>query len=244
MLKCTIAIAVAAIILVDAGEAGAQSTPVPAPPPPQPSGRVERAPSAMDTYVGRYNAEALTRNTQGSSASYSNSLAEAQCLLRMGGDRVASLIGGEGTDDETYRDMRRGMLGQYRGCARNPSGRVMPMMLSSAIAEELVRREETRAFEERAMSVNVDEAARFHGDVEGGQVTLSRISRCMAVYSPGLAYKVLQTRVGSDEESAALDALYARTPECGVAQRPKDITSVFQRAAVAQSLYLWSHRSN
>ncbi|RYD89619.1 MAG: hypothetical protein EOP61_31265 [Sphingomonadales bacterium] len=61
-------------------------------------------------------------------------------------------------------------------------------------------------------------------------------------YSPGLARKVLATDAGSPEEKSALGALYAGTPECGMATVPTSIGPTFQRAAIADALYAWSQQ--
>lgn len=90
---------------------------------------------------------------------------------------------------------------------------------------------------DRALSVDVDAARRFSGVEPGAKIDMAMIARCAAIYSPGLAGKVLAPDPGSREgEGAALDALYAGTPECGLRQRPEALSTTFQRATVALAL--------
>ena len=44
---------------------------------------------------------------------------------------------------------------------------------------------------------------------------------------------------GTVRDVAALDALYASTPECGVAERPKKVPLSYQRGVFAMGLYRW-----
>ena len=74
-------------------------------------------------------------------------------------------------------------------------------------------------------------------------MTIDSIAGCLAVYSPGLAYKVLQSDSGSEEEAAALEGLYSQTPECGLSKTPSEIPALYQRGALATALYKWSEQS-
>ena len=82
-------------------------------------------------------------------------------------------------------------------------------------------------------------ASAFYTDPAGP--TIETVGRCLAAHSPGLAYHVLQADVASKAEEAALAALYAATPECGVPKPPADIAPSIQRSAVASGIYHWTH---
>lgn len=242
MFKLCVAAAVAAVAVTGPSSAWAQGSPAPSP---APSGNVGGSPNGMPTgregFEDRFDMESIFRSPASATEHYSTSLFEARCVVGTSSSRAASLIGGEGTKDPTYRNVARVVPSRYRSCVREPGGQIVPMLLSAAIAEQLVLRD-AGSFDDRAKSVNIDEAAKFHGDL-GGQVSVGKIARCLVVYSPGLAYRVLHTDVGSDSELSALDALYAKTPECNVHSRPDSIPAAFQRGAIAEGLYFWTHRS-
>ncbi|QIG80508.1 hypothetical protein [Stakelama tenebrarum] len=186
--------------------------------------------------------ERLVHNPENAASTYRASIQEASCVVNISGDRSADLIGGELTDDPRFRDLTRAMSQRYSACVRDPSGRVMPIMLSGAIAEQLLLEQPAESFEDRASSVNVNDAEAFHGNLAEG-VTMAKIAACVAVYSPGLVRKVLDTEVGSATEGEALDAAYRATPECGLPARPASIPEAFQRGALAEALLLWRERS-
>jgi hypothetical protein len=99
-------------------------------------------------------------------------------------------------------------------------------------------------FDDRAIGVNDLAAREFFGDLSG-QVTFDTIAGCLAVYSPGLTYKLVQTEVGSDAETTALNAVYARSPECNMASPPTSmVPASTQRAALATALYEWTVRQS
>ena len=93
------------------------------------------------------------------------------------------------------------------------------------------------------MMVDVNEAEEFSGLVPGAAPDFAMIGRCVAVYSPGLVQAVLATEPGSREERAAIDTLYAATPECGLSQAPGKVSPSYQRGVFAMGLYRWWQRS-
>ncbi len=190
-----------------------------------------------------FNVETLFHDPEKAAAAYENALIGARCVVKLSGERGANLLGGPYTKDTNYRVLAKAMGRRYRGCGRD-AGAVLPLMMSNAIAEQLMLGQTDRQFEDRAMSVDVDKAAAFHGDFDKGPLTFDTIARCAAVYSPGLVFHVLQADPGSSAESTALNALYQQTPECGIAQQPTSIPPAFQRGALAAALYHWTHRSS
>jgi hypothetical protein len=175
------------------------------------------------------------------SAVYKTGSGIARCMVGIGGDKAADLIGDPDTPDKAYRDLGRALQRRYASCVRE-DGVIPPMIVHYGLAEALLLREEGPGLDDRAPSVNVDEADAFSG-VGPGTVTMDSIARCLAVYSPGLASKVVRSDVGSSDEAASLEALYARTPECGVSAPPETIPAAFQRGSVAVALYQWTHRA-
>ncbi len=206
--------------------------------------RVPRSPWGPTRSAGDLNPRAYTAYSLGDrpgelAEQYSLAQTTARCIVGIGGSDAASLLGGDLTDDPQYQGVRTAVWREYRTCSRG--GRVAPLMLNYAIAEQLVLRAGSAGLEDRASFVNMDEAEAFYGSFEG-EVTLVKVARCVSVFSPGLAYKVLETPVRSEAEAAALDTLYRSTPECGVSNAPSDVGRAFERGAVADALYHWTQR--
>ncbi len=163
----------------------------------------------------------------------------ARCLVRTAKDKAGALVGGPMTDDPSLKRLSRGLSGKYRNCAPTTEG-VPLILISGAVAEELVRIKQP-ALQSRVAPADPASAQAFYASTGG--LTMDRLGRCLAVYSPGLAYQVLSAAIGTPAESEALRQLYAQTPECGVRATPKDIPAVEQRTAVATGLYYWLQKS-
>ena len=187
-----------------------------------------------------FNSEQLIGSPEKASQAYAVGTSIARCVVNISGERSGELLGGPNTDDAGYRDLSRALQRRYSACLRD-GGAVPPMIVNYGIAETLVLRSDA-PLEDRATRVNVDEAATFQGNAQG-PATMDSIARCLTVYSPGLAHKVVQSDAASPEEGAALQALYSQTPECGLAAPPATIPSVFQRGSLAVALYQWTHRA-
>lgn len=165
--------------------------------------------------------------------------AAAQCLAKLAKSKAGDLVGGPMTNDSNYKGLSRGLFGRYRPCA--PTNEGIPLVLiSGALAEELVRLKQP-ALQSRAAPADAASAKAFYAT--GGGITVDSLGRCLAVYSPGLAYRVLSAPVGTTAESEALGQLYAQTPECGVRSTPRDIPASEQRSAVATGLYFWLNKA-
>ncbi|WP_157073599.1 hypothetical protein [Sphingomonas soli] len=197
--------------------------------------------NSMTDLERRMNLDKMFEDPASAAQAYDSSRLIAQCVVKLSGDKAGALLGGPGTSDPRFSKLSNAMTGRYTSCLRGASAKSLsPALLTSAIAENLVERD-TSAVPDRAMTLDTTKAAAFHGDL-AGPVTIVNIARCTVTYSPGLARKVLATDAGSPEETAALGALYAGTPECGMATVPTSIGPVFQRSAIADALYAWSQQ--
>jgi hypothetical protein len=161
----------------------------------------------------------------------------AKCIARRGGDKAGSYLGGQLVGDPDYAHIGEALNGRLKRCAESESA-APAIAISGALAEELLA-EKAPHFEDRAVGVSEETARKFFGDLTGA-VTIDSIAGCLAVYSPGLAYKAVQSKSGSDEEAAALDTLYSQTPECGLSKTPSQIPVLYQRGALATALYKWT----
>ena len=186
------------------------------------------------------NSQALIGDPGAAHQLYSVSAGIARCMVNIGGSKIAELLGGPYTEDESYRNLARAMQQRYSACIRD-GGSAPPMVVNYALAEALVLKESGPAPEDRASSVNVDEANAFQS-LGTEPVTMDQIARCLAAYSPGLARKVVVSEANSAQETTALGELYAKSPECGLAAPPASVPSVFQRGSLAVALYHWTHR--
>lgn len=159
----------------------------------------------------------------------------AKCLAKSAKGKAAELVGGPMTDDASFKRLSRALFGRYRTCAPSTEG-VPLVLISGALAEELVRMKQP-ALQSRTVPADAASAKAFYAT--SGGLTIDSLGRCLAVYSPGLAYRVLLTTIGTPAEKEALGQLYAQTPECGVRATPADIPLGEQRTAVSSGLYHW-----
>ncbi len=162
----------------------------------------------------------------------------AKCLARRT-DAAGDLLGGAMTRDPEYANLVYALKRKYSRCATADAAGIPIPLINGALAEELVK-SSNPTLEDRAKAVNVSVAEPFYTDSAGR--SLDTVGRCLAVYSPGLAMKVLQARIATPAEKAALSALFARTPECGYSVPPSNFSSQEQRGAVAAGLYHWMKR--
>ena len=162
-----------------------------------------------------------------------------QCLAKTAKHKAGELVGGAMSDDPSLKRLSRALFGKYRNCAPTSEG-VPLVLISGALAEELVRMKQP-ALQARAVPADPASAKAFYAT--SGGLTIDSLGRCLAVYSPGLAYRLLSAGTGTPSEKEALGTLYAQTPECGVRAVPKDIPLSEQRTAVATGLYYWLQKS-
>lgn len=129
----------------------------------------------------------------------------AKCLAKEARGKAAEMVGGPMTDDAEFKRLSKGLFGRYRTCAPTVEG-VPLLLISGALAEELVRLKQP-ALQPHAVPADPAAAKAFYAS--SGGLTIDSLARCLAVYSPGLAYRVLATRIGTADEKAALSQLYA-----------------------------------
>ena len=179
----------------------------------------------------------LVADSSAAAPLHKNATDIAECVLRRARASAPDFLGGHLAGDPEYRRLSDALAGRHKRCAEI-NGEATAIAISGALAEQLVAASSPQ-LEDRAPSVNEDDARHFFGDLSGA-VTLDNIAGCLAVYSPGLTYKVLSADVGSSEETSSLGALYRQTPECHMADPPAEVPILYQRAALATALYEWT----
>jgi len=162
----------------------------------------------------------------------------ASCLVRRGGDRAGSFVGGALVGDPDYKRISDALTRRYSNCA-NGTAAATASAISGALVEQLLEKQ-APTLPDRAQGVSEEAAQKFFGTLSG-PVTLEAIAGCIAVYSPGLVYKLIQTEVGSGEETAALQAVYAQSPECKMSAPPPGVDAELQRSVLATALYKWTN---
>jgi hypothetical protein len=170
---------------------------------------------------------------------YAGASSIASCLARRGRDQAGSFLGGSLMGDPDYTRIAEALTKRYSNCAANTAASTASA-ISGVLAEQLLVKQ-APALEDRATGVSEADAHAFFGDLTG-VVTFDNVAGCLAVYSPGLVYKLVRTDVGSDEQTAALQALYRQTPECKMSAPPEQIDPADQRGTLATALYKWTHR--
>ncbi|MBW0144920.1 hypothetical protein [Sphingomicrobium clamense] len=163
------------------------------------------------------------------------------CLIESMGDEVERILGRAYTDEDGTIRIEAGDVELRTACIMQRGHLVPRETLNAALAEAFIARAEA-TFEDRAMSVDVNEAEDFTGLVPGAAHDFTMVGRCAAVYSPGLVQDVLATEPGSSDERDALNRLYAATPECGLAKSPRKVPTSYQRSVFATGLYHWWRR--
>lgn len=218
------------------GQSTATSTPTP--------GVISPDMSHRRTYSGferEFDNRRLTNTPSRANHLYKNATDIAKCMLGRAGEDAPEYLGGQLAGDPDYQRLSDALTGRHKRCAQI-NGEATAIAISGALAEQLVVAD-APALADRAPTVNEDEARSFFGDLSGA-VTLENIAGCLAVYSPGLSYKVISSEPGSSEEESSLSTLYQQTPECRMAAPPQDVPTLYQRAALATALYEWSHRNS
>jgi hypothetical protein len=237
MTKMRLSIILGTAALVAQSPLSAQPTPKPTGPA-GPSTFNERHPN-RETFSREYDTKIRLKLENQPVATYVQAKAVAACLANRNKKDAGSLVGGFMTSDTNFDALTRALSRKYQACVTEDAVGVPMAYINDALAEELVRRQNP-ALQDRVVPADAAAAKGFYATLDG--LTMDTLGRCFAVYSPGLAYRVLATGAGTPSESAALASLFSSTPECGVPASPKDIPAVEQRGAVAAGLYHWTHR--
>lgn len=222
-----------AIVLVWSSPAFAQATNGPTGAPPRSSTIITQNKNFQQDFDSK-----VRLGTNANKSQFQVASEVADCLVQRN-DKAAALLGGAMTNDPKYGHLISALKGKYRKCNTAVEAGVPLVMINGALAERLVE-VAAPSLEDRAKSVNMTMAEPFYTDASGR--TISTVARCLSVYSPGLAYKVLSTPASSPQENAALDVLYGRTPECGMSRQPSGISPDEQRSAIAAGLYHWVNK--
>lgn len=77
----------------------------------------------------------------------------------------------------------------------------------------------------------------FNNEREQGDQVMIGATNCMVATSPAKAHAVLRSAHGSNEEAAAMDALFAAAPACAGRTRPAGLSRSFLRAFIADSAW-------
>ncbi|MES2120788.1 MAG: hypothetical protein V4513_09455 [Pseudomonadota bacterium] len=213
-----------------------QPPPAPPPPPPQPSTYNQRHPNA--DFTREYESRMRFNFQDKPTAAQLEARVVADCILKRAKGKAGELLGGT-AEDPNFEKLQKGMSGKYSACNREGAAGLPMVALNTALVEQMLR-SENRGFAARITPPDVNAAKAFYNSADG--VTMDSLGRCLAVYSPGMVQGVLGTPAGSPNETKALEALYAQTPECGVRKSPAGIPANEQRNAVANGLYYWTHR--
>lgn len=210
----------------------------------QQAGRTTPSPGVMtrgnaaDQFRMEFTTNRLLTDTKATSELHQRADVIARCVMQRGGDKGPTYLGGGLVGDPDYQRIGDALNGRLQTCVNN-SEQATAIAISGALAERLLASKPPQV-QDRAPSVNEDAARKFFGDLTGA-VTFDSVAGCLAVYSPGLAYKVLQAPAGSSQEAAALEAAYKQTPECGITATPSSIPVLYQRGALATALYKWTN---
>lgn len=162
--------------------------------------------------------------------SYEAALQFAQCVDRLNPDAASTLLRTP-NGAQSREDMVR-LARMNRGCVIQNSA-LAPVLLRAALAETLVRRSGARRLEDASQLAPVG----MPDSVDG--YPLAAISRCQVSAAPELVANVLSTDPGSNSEKAAVETLFARSPDCG-APHPGRLTPTAARLALVDAAFLWA----
>lgn len=195
--------------------------------------------NGREIFANEYNSKVILNFQNDPSGAYNGAGTMARCLAKNARDKAGQLLGGPLTDDPGFDRLTRALTGKYKVCYPEGAAGLPLFVINAALAEELLR-SGAPSLQDRVVPTDLNGAKSFYSGPSG--LTMDSLGRCLAVYSPGLAYRVLKAPAGSAQEQQAMGMVYAYTPECGVTAMPKDIPAVEQRSALATGLYAWVHR--
>lgn len=157
----------------------------------------------------------------------------ARCAIASMGNRATQYVSTQTDSDQ--RPVLEAFNGRHRQCVNSAERAAPPYLVNAALAELLViRNVDTPRL--RADAVEGKDARRFIVGPEP-ESHMATVARCLAIFSPGLSYDILFTRPGSLDERAAFDRLYGQSPECGLRERPKGFSPIYQRSYIAVALF-------
>lgn len=160
----------------------------------------------------------------------------AHCAIKSVGAEAADYVDTDWAGD--YERLQEAFRGKHRHCVNSAQRAAPAMMVNAALAEILV----TDLVPEpplHAQAVDGTRAEQFILGDGASQSDFATIGRCLAVFVPGYGYDLLFLEPGSREEKQHLEAMYRAAPECGLEERPSEISPVYQRTAIAMGLFRW-----
>lgn len=161
----------------------------------------------------------------------------AYCVITSIGNGAAAYV--DTSSEPDYQELLRAYRYKHMQCADAAERAAPAMLVNAAIAEMLVvRNVAPPPLRTNADDIDMVKASVFLRGPEGDS-NIATVGRCAAIFSPGYAYDVLYTEPGSKEEEEALNDLYTNTPECGLAEAPEGLDTIFQRTALAMGLFKW-----
>ncbi len=245
MIRHHIAGASIAAILVMSSPAHAQSQSQTPPPSGSSSGsgslRVDpssRRGSGLD-FVRGYSLDVAFEKPEAAIESYNRGLEISDCVTKTEDNDLTTMVDGDFAKVDEFERLMTGMRKGNSFCVKSDKPAI-PFFVNAAMGERYVQSLDRTDQTILPRPANMA-AARYFFMGGKDDVSVFTIGRCVSVLSPQLALAVLDTAVGSKEETAALDRLYSATPMCGVKETPTKIPSAFQRATISTALYEW-HR--
>ena len=218
--------------------AGAQNTPTPAYQPP--------ARGTLNSESTRANnrLDAVMRpdmDTAQSIQAYQRLLIFANCSVRSSAGTMTEALAAP--PRSSAEDARFGRLQErLAGCPSNPIG--ILSLERGAFSEAMYRAMAPASIDEKAITAKSADTMKFieaedtwNKLREPNDRAMIEATNCLVAVQPGIANRLLLTAHGSAEEKAALNDLFAKAPDCAGATRPKNISSAFLRAFVADSTY-------
>lgn len=218
--------------------AAAQNTPTPQYQPP-PRGQL----NAESTNNNR-RLDAVMRpdmDTTQSVQAYERLLIFANCAARSSASTMTEALAAP--PRSSAEDARFGRLQQrLAGCPSNPIG--ILSLERGAFSEAMYRAMAPATIDEKAIAATSADTMKFieaedtwNKLRETNDKAMIDATNCLVAVQPGLANRLMFTAHGSADETAALDELFAKAPDCAGATRPKNISKSFLRAFVADSTY-------
>lgn len=183
----------------------------------------------------RNNPAQTTRN-------YSDALRFASCVAGIDATGAAAVLATDAGSGEESRAIRA-LVQRYKPCA--PSRLSVPAaLIRGAFAETLWKRAGADPNPARRTSIDMADVEGFikmtpRGEslVKAGKMPIYWVSRCQVMALPDQSAKVLAAAVGSQQEKAEAQLLYANSKLCGVPDGLGRIPVAAVRSALADALY-------
>jgi len=231
----------------------AQTAPAPAAPPaqtappPPPVALAPRAfsPRSPQSFATLIPVDAGYAQSKRYEQTYQQVQQYGRCATNVTPRRAATVLGAAPNTRTELVELRQ-LIGVSRGCL--PYGYGAPVVfLRGGLAEALYRQQPAAAAVHAGGTTSADLSAFLAAEAARSKARLpadrdfTTLSNCLVVRAPGAVRTVLESRHGSSEEGAALDAVLAASPGCATTRRfPGSASRSFVRAYLAESAYRWA----